>query len=63
MRERQNKKKQGGGGYNERHYVYYYYYYYYGDETEEVHCSEGSQAVPVRASGKGSLQTKYSTWE
>ena len=48
-----------GGGYNQRHYVYYYY----GDETEEVYCSVGSQAVLARDSGKGRLQTMYSTGE
>ena len=35
---------------------YYYYYYYYYGENRNVYCSEGSQAVPVRPSGKGSLE-------
>lgn len=47
------KKKQEEEGNCERHYVYY-------RGGKNIYCSEGSQAVPARPSGKGTLETKKS---
>ena len=67
-KRRENKMDQGTG--TGVYYYYYYYYYHhhhhrhnYGNEMEEVYCSECSQTVPTRASGKGRLLARCSTGE